>query len=252
MQRIYIAVLALVAASFGLMAPASAQQDADRGVPVEFYACHWQDGKDMGDLDRVIKKFNKWADQRDSGYGAWLLTPQFHDDVDFDIGWLGSWPDANDFGRLQDAWVNEGTEISAAFDEVVDCSGRHQMATSAVVNAPDGPPQNGVVMFSECAMNDGVNPVDALATHRKMGQTMRDMGSKAMAWLFYPALGVSNENLDYWSVVAFNSYTDMGAAMEMWTNGGGWEKAAVLMAGVSTCTSTTVYDARLVRAGEQR
>ena len=248
MNRIFAVLLAVALLPLGFAQSALAQRDPNKGGPVEFYACQWQDGKDMKDLDKVVAKFNKWADDRKSSYSAWVLTPQFHSGVDFDIGWMGSWPSANDFGSMQDAWMKDGVDIAAAFDAVADCSGLHQMATSAVVNAPDGPPQDGIVMFSPCSLAEGVSPADALPAHRKMGEAMKGMGSKAMSWLFYPGMGV-DDDLDYWSVIAFNNYTEMGAAMEIWTNGGGWEKSASMLGSVADCGSPNVYDARLVRAG---
>jgi hypothetical protein len=225
-------------------------RDQASGVPIEFFACEWRDGKGMSDLEKVAKKFNQWAEKRDTGYSAWILTPQFHDNLDYDVGWLGSWPDANDFGRLQDAWMKEGRDIAADFDAVADCGDVHQMATSAVVNAPDGPPSDGLVMFSRCNLLEGVTPADALAAHRELAGVMRGMGSKGMSWLFYPMLGVSTD-LDYWSVLAFNSYTDLGAGLEMWTNGGGWERAASLLGPVEECAAPVVFDAKLVRSGDR-
>lgn len=251
MLRIIAVVLAL-AASIGWTVPALSQDGRaqDQGVPIEFFGCEWRDGKGMSDLEKVAKKFNQWAEKRDTGYSAWILTPQFHDNLDYDVGWLGSWPDANDFGRLQDAWMKDGRDIAADFDAVADCSKVHQMATSAVVNAPDGPPSDGLVMFSRCNLRDGVNHLDALAAHRKLGSAMREMGSKGMSWIFYPVMGVSDD-LDYWSVLAFNNYTDLGAGMQMWVNGGGWEKAALTLGPVEECGTAVVFDAKLVRAGSR-
>jgi hypothetical protein len=245
-----LAVVMIFTACMGWMHPVQAQDG--KGVPVEFFACNWQDGKGMADLEKVGKKFSQWADKNDTGYSAWILTPQFHSaEVGFDVGWLGSWPSFNDFGKGQDTWMAGGRELGADFGEVIDCQS-HGSATSAVVNAPDGPPDNGVVMFAQCTLQEGKSPTEALPAHRAAGKAMKAMGSKAASWLFFPGMGSGDIDFHYWSVLAFKSYSDLGAASEMFFNGGGWEKVRGTLAPVSRCRSPAVFDARLVRAGAGR
>lgn len=252
MYKLLAVVVASLMPALASVSPAFAQQDPDQAVPVEFFACDWRDGKGMADLERVTKKFNAWADKNDEGYSAWILTPQFHDGLDFDIGWMGSWADSVSFGKAQDRWMADGRQLAADFDSVVDCSKRHQLATSVAVNAPDGPPDDGVVMFLQCTMREGKSPAEALPAHRKSGAAMREMGSKGMSWLFYPFLGTSQADFDYWSVLAFNNYTELGATQEKYLNGGGWEKVMGILGPVSDCKDPSVFDAKLVRAGARR
>lgn len=252
MNRLCAIVIAVMAVSMGWAQSTLAQQDENRGVPVEFFSCNWQKGKDMGDLDKVAKKFEDWADKNDSGYSAWILTPQFHDGLDFDVGWMGSWPNSSAFGKSQDTWNADGREMAAEFATVVDCSVRHQMATSVPVSAPDGPPGDGVVLFSACSLQEGKTPQDALAAHRKVGGIMQDMGSEASSWLFYPGMGAGNHDFHYWSVIAFNNYAELGAATELYVNGGGWQKSMMILGAVAHCGSPTAFDAQLVRAGAGR
>ena len=87
-----LAVVA-VAVSAVWVQSAVAQQAQNKGVPVEFFGCNYQDGKGLQDLKQVGEKFSKWSAKNDSGYSAWILTPQFHTNLDMDVGWLGSWPD---------------------------------------------------------------------------------------------------------------------------------------------------------------
>ncbi len=165
-------LLGLVAALALVVGPAQttmAQQAQGNGVPVEFFACHWQDGKGIEDLKKVGKAFAAWADKSDSGYSAWVLTPQFHSGLDFDVGWLGAWPDGKAMGKSMDNWLAEGGELAADFAKVMSC-GSHEMATSMRLNAPKGPPGNGLVMFSQCSMADGKMLTDAISAHRKWQQ----------------------------------------------------------------------------------
>lgn len=248
MKKPVVAVIAVWLAAVGWIHPASAQEQ-QKGVPIEFFACNWQDGKGMADLDKVTKKFNEWSDKNDGGYSAWVLTPQFHNGVAFDVGWLGAWPDGNAFGKGQDMWRKGGRELAADFASVVDCSAMHGLATSAVVHAPNGPGGDGVVMFAQCTMQDGKSPAAALPAHKKAAAAMVGMGSKASSWLFYPGLGAGNIDFHYWQVIAFNNYEELGAATELYINGGGWEKVMGILGPVSRCASPTVYDATVVRTG---
>ncbi len=242
----------LLAVVVGLAAFAAAQftiaQEQTRGTPVEFYGCTWQDGKGMADLVKVGKKFSQWADKEDSKYSAWILTPQFHTDVGFDVGWLGGWPDGAAMGASLDGWRSGGQELAADFNQVVDCSGRHELATAMPVYAPDGPGGSGAVMFAACSKADGKAWDDVIAAHTKMGKMMRDKGGKpSSSWMFFPGLGSADYDFDYWQVITFNSYADFGATSEAYINGGGYEESMKVMAGVTECGGGVMFDATVVR-----
>ena len=244
-----LVVTVLVAAGMWWNPSALAQENSP-AVPVEWWDCEFEDGKDFEDLEKVNAKFNKWADKNDPAYAAWSMGPNLHTGVDYDFGWLGSWPSGADFGKGTDAFM-KSREMQDAFEGVIDCGGRHVMATSAVVSAPDGPPDNGVVIFSACEHREGKSFNDSYAAHQKMASAMNSMGSKGASWIFYPGLGTTSADPDYWQVIAFKNYTELGAATEMWTNGGGWEKAAEILGPVTACESSSVWNASLVRAGKR-
>jgi hypothetical protein len=249
MNKLVAVVVSILAVSVGWAQSASAQQAMDKAAPVEFFACNWQKGKGMSDLKKVAKKFNQWADKNDMQYSAWILTPQFTAaDLGFQVGWLGGWPDGNAFGKGQDKWMASGGDLGDEFNAVIDCIS-HETASSAVVNAPDGPPGNGVVMFSQCTLQPGKMPAEALEGHRKVGAMMKGMGSPASSWLFFPGMGSGDIDFHYWSVIGFQNYTDLGAATELYINGGGWQKAMGILSSLTRCQSPAVFDAHAVRQG---
>ena len=239
-----MAALALPA----LAAPLAAEEGAVRGVPVEFFACNFVDGQGMSDLMEVVEEFNEWSDQYDSAYAAWVITPQYHNNPDmFDVGWLGAWPNGESFGTGMDAWRASGGDIAESFTEVIDCSGRHEMATSFPIHTPDGQPGDGIVLFSECRLHDGKNGADALTAHGKAAAATAALGSAASHWLFFPAMGSGDIDFDYWRVAGMKNYADLGAAAEMLTNGGGMQKVAEAIGPVADCGAWTGFDARQVR-----
>ena len=249
MQSLWKIAVAVIAA-FGLCwNTAALAQENTPAVPVEWWDCNFVDGKDMEDLQKVNAKFNKWADKNMADYSAWIMMPNLHSGVDYDFGWLGSWSSGASFGKGVDAFM-QANDMQDAFAEVIDCSSRHVMATSAVVNAPDGPPDNGVVIFAACSHREGKTFDDSYNAHKKMSEVMRGMGGKGASWIFYPGLGTA-EDLDYWQVIAFKNYAELGETTEMWTNGGGWKKGAEILGPVTSCESSSVWNAYLVRGGNR-
>ena len=248
-------LLLLLAASTALLASgftAAAQVIDAKARPVDFRACNFRDGKSMADLEKVNEKFRTYANTHDLGYSAWTLTPQFHSGADFDVGWLGSWPDGASFGASMEQWNSSGKSVAAEFNTVVDCSSRHEMAMSFPINAADGAPRDGVVLFYACTVNDGKTVADAYAAHLESGTAMKAMGSQGLSWFFQPALGAGPIDFDYYWVVAFNRLAEMGATMDMYVNGGGMKKAMGILSKVSSCDTATVFDALSVRYDDER
>jgi hypothetical protein len=237
----------------GLQAiPAQAQEEQSRANPVEFFACNYMKGKDMKDLEKVADAFSAWSSANNDNYSAWILTPQFHDELlTFDVGWLGAWTNGNAFGEGLDAWQAEGGKLAADIAKVVDCSISHELASSVEISAPEGVPGDGVVMFAECTLNEGRGRNESFEAHKVMTGAMHSMGSKARTWLFYPGLGAGNVDFHYWQVISTNSYAELGTVLENYTNGGGFQKAQALLAPIVSCASPTVFDVQQVVAASQ-
>jgi hypothetical protein len=246
-----VAILFAVSVFWGKFAIAqegAAQEGAARVVPVEFYSCNFQKGKGSRDLGRVVDRFRSWADEYSPSYSAWILTPQYHNGLGFDVAWMGSWPSGKAFGESEDNWRSQGGEVAAAFNSVIDCSS-HELSLSVAINAPDEPLKDGLVMFTGCSMKEGKTAADAFAAHKKFDATIQGLGSDAASWLFYPGMGAAQYEYDYWRVIGFNSYTELGAGAEFFSNGGGFQLSREILSPVVSCGSSTVFNARLVRHG---
>jgi len=250
MKKLLAVVVAVMVVTGGWAQSAVAQQEQAKGAPVEFYGCNWQKGMGIADLVKVGKKFSQWADKNDSKYSAWILTPQYQTDMGFDVGWLGGWPDGAAMGKSMDTWLSGGHQLAREFDAVIDCSKHHELATAVAVNAPKQPPGSGIVMFAGCELLDGKSGPDAIAAHKKVADMMVGKGSKASSWAFFPGLGNTDSNIDYWQVVAFNNYSEFGVASDIFINGGGWRESVDIFRGVTRCGRGVMFDATLVRAGD--
>jgi hypothetical protein len=252
MKKIIIAATTVYIMSVSWASSVLALEQQVKQSPVDFRACNFRDGKSMKDLAEVNVKFRKYANKNDFAYSAWVLTPQYHAGAGFDVGWLGAWPDSESFGLSMEKWNTVGNEVAADFDKVIDCSLRHEMASSLPINAPGGTPINGIAMFYQCSLNDGKTLQDAYAAHLESGDVMKGMGSLAMSWFYSPFLGAGDIDYDYYHVVAFSRYADMGATMEMYANGGGQQAQRKILSRVSSCKTPVVFDALSVRDGDER
>ncbi len=251
MNKIQIAVTGVLAA-VSLSSVVQAQ-DAPKLMPVEMWTCDFQDGKNMADLDKVNQKFKKWSEKHEPTYSAWVITPQFRAMEDgFDVGWIGSWADGNAMGKGVDTWMaSDDRGISDDFDAVLDCENSHVLMSSMTLHAADGPPNDGLVMFSSCTLEEDGTHEAAIEAHKKAGKAMRDKGVVAQSWLFYPTLGSGKLDFDYYQVTTFKDYSALGNTFEVFNNQGGWMDRQKAMKGIVSCDIPRVYDAKQVRAGSR-
>jgi hypothetical protein len=252
MTKILLAITTVCALSASWLQPALADDYSTKGTPVEFRACKFLEGKTMADLNPVMVKFREYANKGDFDYAAWVLTPQFHNGVDYDFGWLGAWPNGEAFGVSMEKWTSATNPMAAEFNAVVDCSLSHGLAESHPINAPEGTPENGIVMFYQCSLVDGKLLTDAYQAHLESGQVMKSMGSLASSWFYIPAIGGGETDFDYYYVLAFSRYSDMGATMEIYTNGGGQTAQRKILGKVSSCDQPLAFDALSVRDHDER
>lgn len=202
---------------------AQAQEAAGTGpAPVEAFYCNMQKGKSNKDLMQVTQRFSKWADKNDPSYSAWILTRQFGMSAELpDLIWLGSNPTGNEMGKGLDAWQASGGDVQEALNSVLDCDIGHVLASSVEINAPDGPPGDGVVMFAQCNIDEGSDWKQAVKAHKTFSGQMRAMGAKGSNWMFFPMLGGGNPEYDYLGVTTFKNWTDYFAAYQLYVGGGG-------------------------------
>ena len=255
-KLIKAAVLLLAPVCLSTTALAQDAEEAPNVGAVEIYQCNYADGAGAKDLDKVVGKWNKWADKNfEAPYSAWTLTPMATGSYfEADIGWLGAFANGSDMGKVTQNWNSKGAEHQAAFDAVIPCS-NHSIFSSVNVKAPavDGwPGENGsksVTVFSDCTAAEGTTLEDAFAVHRAWADHLTSRGSKAGMWVFLPAFGADGVNGHYKVIMGYANYEDWGNDHNDYTNGGGWLKGRELMEGVLACDSPRVYSTTLVRNG---
>lgn len=218
--------------------------------PAEIYTCNYLKGKDRGDLDKVIERWNEWMDDNDSApYTAWLMTPAFFgQEITFDVAWLGAWPTNADMGRGLQTWRDKGDQMNQGFFDVFSCD-QHMSMAVLPMQPPAEAPDSGLVRFMDCTVAEGKTSPDAVQAHQKFKKYMDSKGSDTSAWVFFPGMGAGKTDFDFKMVLANANYPSLAKDSEIITNGGGWQEAGKTFAGLSTCDSPRLYQTDMIRNG---
>jgi hypothetical protein len=250
MKKIVIA--AISAALVLCVGVASAQEDSDsrRFVPVETWTCNYNDGKSMADLKPVIADWNEWADSQNfTDYFAAVVTPHFYGEYPFDIGWIGAWKDANAMGAGLDAWVNDGSDVSAMFFEVINCDS-HSNFASTLIKPPketDDDDQAFVMDFSNCSIREGKTFDEVMAGMEAWAKHQTENGFTNSTYAMFPVYGESNNDYAFKLVEGHDDHASSGAGYELMGNGGHWRKQRELLGELVDCDITRVYNALQIR-----
>ena len=229
------------------IAVADSHGDADGGpdpaTPVEIYACKFNEGKGPSDLDKVVDKWNAWADEQDmQDYSGWTLVPYYSGpDQEFDVLWLGGSSSATMLGRAQDRWLATGGDVLREFNEVWSCDAHANFAVLEYKTPPErSDPSNIVVSFSDCNMTDGTTFEDVSPSLSAWAEYRSGHGSTAGIWVFFPAYGGGGEDFDFKYIAAWQNLEEQGADYDQYSQSG-WKKAGELFGGKVDCDSSRVY-----------
>jgi len=220
------------------------EKASEPAVPVEIYACTYNEGMGPADLDAVTAKWNAWADgQGLNDYTAWTLTKFYSGpEQEFDYLWLGVSPTAKALGAAQDDWLANGGAVAAEFEKLGPCDGHSNFASVNFKQPPDNddPPDNVVISFSDCNIAEGKNFADDVAPAIAAWAEFRTgQGSEAGHWVLFPAYGGGGEEFDFKYVAAWRTHEEQGIDYDSWDA----DKNSELFDGVLDCDSSRVYNA---------
>lgn len=255
MKQLFAAVLAAVlsmSAGAGL-ALADSHEETDEGpnfVPVETWACNYNDGKSLGDLVAFAEKFNAWLDEEEyTDYFAAVVTPSYFGEKKMDVGWLGAWSDGNAMGAGTDMWLAYEGDLAAEFVSIVDCGAHTQFASMMIKTPPDdeSDDQNFVLDFTNCSVKDGVEFDSVLEAMDTWASYQEEHGFRNGTWIMFPIYGESDTDYGFKVVNSHDSHTTFGAGFELMGNGGHWRKSSELFEDLLDCDIARVYDAIQIR-----
>jgi len=227
---------------------------ASKIVPVEIYACTYNDGQGPADLDRVVAGWTAYMDENDfDNYAAWTLEKFFTGpDQGFDFLWLGVWSDGNAMGADLDKWLSTGGEHIASYARVANC-GTHVSAASINYKLPEsGTLGNGVLTFSNCTIEDGQSYAAVADATSAWADVLTNSGSNSAIYHWFPVYGAGPAALDFQLVTSYENFTELGADLERRTNGELFRQRNALLSDLLECDVARVYNATSRRIAQIR
>jgi len=233
---------------------ATAQDNSIAVVPVELFTCTFNDGQGQAELDAIIDRWNKWADeQKLDDYAAWTLTPYyFGPNQEFDVIWLGAGKSAVALGKAQDAYNDEDAGLRAGFDEVLSCDSHSNFASIAYKAQKGKTPGDSVLTFSDCTIKDGATFEALNAAMAEWSAFLSEAGSDTPIWHWWPAYGGGGEEYSFKWLEAFDNLADLGADYDHYGNGGGYVTNGRLFGHLIDCDSNRAYLAKSRRWAQLR
>ena len=224
-------------------------------LPVELFACTYNNRQDADDLNSVISRWNRWMDERSiDNYAAWTLAPYYYGpEQEFDLLWMGAYTDGNAMGAGTDQWLAEGGDIDEGFQEVLTCGAHIGLASAMYKSPPDNAtPTTAIIRMMDCKLNEGHRYEDIKAAEMKWAEHMISSGSTTGTWHWFPIYGGGGADYDYKVVNAYANFTEMGADWERFSNGGGRDVSTEVFGDIDDCDDARVYIATSVRAAQLR
>lgn len=238
-------IISLTAFAGGAIA---AEEEAEmKIIPVELYACKYNEGQGPGNLEEVITMWSSWADKTGlDNYAAWTLTPFYYGpDQEFDVLWLGAGKDAVALGAAQDMYLAKGGEIAQGFSKVLSCNAHVNFASLNYKAPPKGDtPESTVLTFSNCSYKDGAHLPTLSEAMGKWAKHLEDQGSETAIFHWYPAFGGGGEKFDFKWLQAHENFAALGKDYESYGNGGGYKLNGELFDDLIECDSTRAYIAK--------
>jgi len=228
----------------------AAGQNVAAPAPIEVLTCHYAEGKGPADLEGLATGFNAWMERYDAPpYTAYTLSPLSHsDEIDFDLAWVGAWPDGATMGASLVHYFTHGAELGPVFGSVMSC-GTNTNYTLHTVKAP-AQSAFGPLTVASCMLEAGVSIDEGLAALDEWVEHAESSGSDAAHWVLFPAYGErSDATYDFKWAQAYGSYESFGRDYDALNpKGRGRETFAALFTGVLRCDTPRSYSVRVIRA----
>ena len=220
--------------------------------PIEVRSCDFVPGKGQADLDGLQAELARWiSDTAAPEYAAYALFPLMHSaEIDFDLAWVGVWPDGTTMGESLGHYSRNGAPISSAFDSVMRCRDNTNFSALAL-RRPQNDASFGPMEISTCRLRLGVGLDEAMPAIRQWVEHTASIGSTAAHWLLFPAYGErSDANYNFKWAVGYDSFEGFGRDYDQLTNGGALDVYNELFEFVLHCDSPRLFAVRTMRAAQ--
>ena len=226
-------------------------------IPVDMYACSYNDEAGPDDLDAYVENFNAWADDEDiDDVSVWTLTPYYYgpgENANFDFIWMIAGKSATALGKTHDMFLTEDAGLREQAGNFASCAGHSNFASVNHKPTPTGKtPEDSVITFSDCTYKEGAT-FDALGV--AMGtwsEHLTDKGSEAGIFHWYPVHGGGGEKFTFKWIEAHLNFESMGVDFDDYGTGRGFETRNELLQPLIDCDASRVYRGKSRRFAQLR
>lgn len=253
LQRLVLGLQACIAVgAVAFAAPVAAQLSPALIRPIEVRTCDFAPEKGRADLDVLVTEFNRWmAASSAPEYDAYVLFPLAHSaEIDFDLVWVGAWPDGTTMGESMAHYFAQGDKLAPIFDAAMSCRDNRNFSM-LTLRAPVAE-RFGPMEVSTCTLRLGAVLDETLAAVREWVDHTGSIGSTAAHWLLFPAYGErSDTNYTFKWAVGYDSFEDFGRDYDQLTNGSALDRYNELFELSMRCDSPRLYAVRTIRAPQE-
>tara|TARA_B100000579_G_C22779152_1_gene828300 strand:+ start:170 stop:907 length:738 start_codon:yes stop_codon:yes gene_type:complete len=240
-------LIAILSVAFLLPAYAS---EMPAPMIAEYFGCKLNEGKNLQDHGKWVKKWNKWMDSTDlNNYRAAVFTPLYRSPNDhLDIMWVGFTDSTQELARGQSAFRNSELPASNPAASCPFSFMASQLPIEAVNIQENFNPEEFVVGYWFCNIEPGKTLRDVHAVQTRRMLHAQSNGASFGSKIITPGSGTPAALRDYDFVISYAS-----ASMEEWGKNVDIFRTKVAgthensSAGTFECGNSTIWTGRMVR-----
>ena len=243
---IILGALALLLLSGSIKADDHGGEENFPAVALQSSICQLKEGKTLGDLDKALGPWRKWASSNNYDSFVSQNTPIYMGgDVGADVIWMEASP-FELLGNAWESWLQDGASAQASIDKVVTC--KRSLASFWRQYVADGfiDDEDRILQVNWCTRRDGISWSDIGERHRAARE---NMNSNIGAWgVMFPAKGMREGDYpgEFAHMMLFTDMTALMRYQEDFTNGGGWRAREEYYNNFASCTGENVYSSRVI------
>lgn len=243
----------------GLILLSCTANAAETGPVREFYACTFNEGKGMSDLesarDFLVEQIDKIGSPDLSAGVSFVWTP-YKANTQADFLWFDMSANLSALGRAADAYNNseEGKAAEARFGEISNCGAAGIVNHEQIYDGGEdiSPPEDGAALleFFSCKLNPGKTLADARAAVDVWHAAIEGLGTHTSydAYMWTPLVATTDYDLSYFAV--HNNMTDYTARQTAYITSDAGAKADAGFGEVHHCDAALWWGHPFITAEE--
>ena len=239
MKRLTITMLSATLA-MAVSTTSSAQDAPPNFLPLEMWACTFNDRQDQDDMNRVYEMVEE--EGGDVAYAAWQLNPYMAGDRinQFDFLYLGAW--ANNTTMGNDLANVLSSESEAAWGEVARCGGTLFASLTIQANPPPSDDSGDfMIAIQDCKTAHGASNLQALNAIRQFNDYRVANGMTLGTFAWFPVYGNGEADFNFKLATAYDNPEALGASGQWTVDNAAYRVRTDMMEGIVSCDEGRLY-----------